>query len=98
MGDNRVRLMVDTGAQALVLYEDRVANRLPQLRMEGKTAGITMGGWVLSKRGFIPNARLGTTNLDGAVFLVKAPPGSLLPGIDGYLGTAALKARRIDFN
>jgi len=41
---------------------------------------------------------LGTTDLDGTVFLVKAPPDKVLPGIDGYLGIAALKARRIDFN
>jgi len=98
MGDSKVRLLVDTGAQALVLYEDRVADRLPQLKMGRETAGISMGGWVLSKRGFIPKARLGATDVDGTVYLVKAPPGRLFPGIDGYLGTAALRARRIDFN
>ena len=98
LGESKARLMVDTGAQALVLYEDRVAGRLPQLKMERETAGISLGAWVLSKRGFISNARLGSTNLDGTVFLVKAPPGGQLPGIDGYLGTAALKARRIDFD
>jgi predicted aspartyl protease len=98
LGDSKARLMVDTGAQALVLYEDRVAGRLQQLKMEPETAGISLGGWVLSKRGFISNARLGRTRLDGTVFLVKAPPSSVLPGIDGYLGTAALKARRIDFD
>ena len=98
VGGSQIRLLVDTGAQALILYEDRVLNRLPQLRIEGETAGTSMGGWVPSKWGFIPKARLGTTDLDGTVFLVKAPPGSLLLGIDGYLGTAALKAHRIDFN
>ena len=98
MGDSKVRLLVDTGAQALVLYEDRVAGRLPQLKTERETAGISMGGWVPSKRGFISNARLGTTNLDGTVFLVKSPPGSMLADVDGYFGTAALKARRVDFD
>jgi len=98
LGDSKARLMVDTGAQALVLYEDRVAGRLQQLKMEPETAGISLGGWVLSKRGFISSARLGRTKLDGTVFLVKAPPGSVLPGIDGYLGAAAWKARRIDFD
>jgi predicted aspartyl protease len=97
-GDTPIQLILDTGAQGLVLYEDRVVNRVPQLRLEGETAGTSLGGWVLSKRGFIPKARLGTTDLDGTVFLVKAPPGKVLPGIDGYLGTAALKAHRIDFN
>jgi predicted aspartyl protease len=97
-GDIPIRLVVDTGAQALVLYEDRVISRVPQLRIGGETAGTSMGGWVLSKRGFISNARLGKTNLDGTVFLVKTPPGKVPSGIDGYLGTAALKAHRIDFN
>jgi len=41
---------------------------------------------------------LGTTDLGRTVFLVKAPPTNVLPGIDGYLGTDTLKARRIDFN
>ena len=98
LGDSKIRLIVDTGAQPLVLYEDRVAGRLPQLKIEREVAGISMGGLVLSKRGFISSARLGRTSLDGTVFLVKTPPDSQLPGIDGYLGTAALKARRIDFN
>lgn len=97
-GDNAVRLIVDTGAQALIFYEDRVAHLLPQIRIEGATAGTTMGGSVPSKRGFLAKARLGATDLGGTVFLVKAPSVSVLPGIDGYFGTAALKARRIDFN
>lgn len=98
VGDSKLRLLVDTGAEALVLYEDHVAGRLPQLQMGRETPGITMGGWVLSKRGFIPKARLGATDVDGTVYLVKAPAGGLFPGIDGYLGAAALRARRIDFN
>lgn len=98
MGDRKVRLLVDTGAQTLVLYEDRVAGRLPQLKMERETFGVSMGGWVQSKRGFISNVRIGDAPLEGIVFLVKAPPADQLPGVDGYFGTVALKARRIDFN
>ena len=98
VGDTPVRLMVDTGAQAMIFYEDRVVPRLPQLRIEGEITGRSLGGSLLSKRGSISKARLGATDLDGIVFLVKAPSGNVLPGIDGYLGTSALKARRIDFN
>ena len=97
-GDSTVRLIVDTGAQTLIFYEDRVANRLPQLRIGGEIGGDGLAGSVPSKRGFLPKALLGTTDLGGTVFLVKAPSGSVLPGIDGYFGTAALKAKRIDFN
>jgi len=98
LGDRPVRLVLDTGAPTLVLYEDRVLSRLPQLRIQSETLGTSMGGWVLSKRGHVPMARLGTTPWDGTVFLVKVPAHNVLSGIDGYLGMAALKAHRIDFN
>ena len=98
VGESKIRLLVDTGAQALVFYEDRVADRLPHLRIERETSGASMGGWVHSKQAFIRNARLGSTNLEGTVFLVNSPPGSFPAGVDGYFGTAALKAHRIDFD
>jgi hypothetical protein len=98
VGDNRLRLVVDTGAPALVLYEDRVLGRIGQLRIASEIDGSSMGGYVHAKRATLPRTRLGTTDLGRTVFLVKAPPANVLPGIDGYLGTDALKARRIDFN
>jgi hypothetical protein len=52
---------------------------------------------VASKRAPIPRVRLGGTDLEGATVLVKFPPKRILAGIDGYLGLAALKARRVDF-
>jgi aspartyl protease len=98
VGDSKLQLFVDSGAQALVLYEDRILDRVPQLRIEGELDGVSMGGFVHAKKAVLPGARLGTTDLSGTVFLIKAPSGNVLSGIDGYLGTAALKARRIDFN
>jgi hypothetical protein len=98
VGDELLRLIVDSGAQALVLYEDRIVKRISDLRIEGELNGSSMGGHVYSKRAVLPRARLGSTELDRTVFLVRAPSGNVLPGIDGYLGTAALKARRIDFD
>jgi predicted aspartyl protease len=98
VGDNPVRLMVDTGAEEIIFYEERVAPRLTQLKIDSKIDGVTLDGPVHSKRASIPNARLGTMELGRTVILVKAPSGNVLPGIDGYLGAARLKARRIDFN
>src|SRR5215470_18066410 len=98
VGDSPVRLIVDTGAQALILYEGRVLSRLPQLKIEGEIAGKSLAGMVVSKRGTVPKARLGETDLAGTVLLVKAPSNDVLTGIDGYLGTAVLKARRVDFS
>ena len=98
VGDRRLRLVVDTGSPALVLYEDRVLGRIGELRIASEIDGSSMGSYVHAKRATLPRARLGTTDLGRTVFLVKAPPANVLPGIDGYLGTDALKARRIDFN
>jgi len=98
VGDSKLQLVVDTGARALVLYEDKILDRLPQVRVEGELDGVSMGGFVSAKRAILPRARLGTTDLNATVFLVKAPSGNVLSGIDGYLGIAALKAHRIDFN
>jgi predicted aspartyl protease len=97
-GDVLLRLIVDSGAPAVVLYEDRVLNRIPQIRIEGEAEGSSVGGYVHSKRAVLPRVRLGTVDLGGTVFLVKAPAGDALSRIDGYLGTAALKARRLNFN
>ncbi|HET7749188.1 MAG TPA: aspartyl protease family protein [Terriglobales bacterium] len=98
VGDSKLQLLVDSGAPALVLYEDKILNRLPQLRIEGELDGVSMGGFVHAKKAVLADARLGTADLNGTVFLVRAPSDNVLSGIDGYLGTAALKARRIDFN
>lgn len=98
VGDSELQLLVDSGAPALVLYEDKVLDRVPQLRIEGELEGVSMGGFVHAKKAVLPRARLGTTNLDGTVFLVKAPSDHVLSGIDGYLGISALKAHRIDFS
>lgn len=98
LGASKVRLLVDTGAPALVLYQDRVAGRLPPFKVQGETFGTGIAGWVSSRRSFIHNATLGSANLDGTVFLVNSPSPSFLANIDGYLGTAALKAHRLDFN
>jgi predicted aspartyl protease len=98
VGSSNLRLLIDTAAPALLLYEDRIADRLTGLRIRGETNGTSMAGWVPSKRAVTTSARLGGTDLDRTVFLVKAPAEDVLPGIDGYFGTAALNARRLDFD
>jgi predicted aspartyl protease len=92
------RLLVDTGLKGLVLYEERVSNRIPSMRIVREINGVSMGGQVQSRLAVLPRVFLDRTELDPRAFLVKAPPGNSLLGIDGYLGTEALRARRIDFN
>jgi hypothetical protein len=93
-----VDLLVDTGIEGIVLFEDRVRNRIPQLRTEGKVEGMPSLRQKHAKQAILPGVRLGARTADLGVLLLKGPQGHVLPGIDGYWGTASFKAHRIDFD
>jgi len=95
--DQPVRLIVDTGLQGILLYEERVLNRIPDLTVAAKTE-VDIGRRLRAKQLSISSARLGSNEIDAKVWLVKGPPGNVLSGIDGFLGTSSLKARWIKFN
>ena len=97
--DRPVDVLVDTGVEGIVLFEDRLRSRIPQLRIEGETDAINVRGRSWARQAILPmKIRLGTRAIDARVLVVKGPPANVLPGVDGYLGTASLKATRIDFN
>jgi predicted aspartyl protease len=92
-----VRLLVDTGFPDILLFEDRLLKRLPQLRVDRVIGGFRIGR-LRAKRATLPGTHLGAKDTDVSVLLAEAPPDNVLPGIDGLLGVASLKARRVDFN
>jgi predicted aspartyl protease len=96
--DRPVDLLVDTGLAGVVLFEDRLRNRIPQLRTEGLVDGIVIGRRVRAKQAVLDDVRLGARSEALKVFLLKGPQGDILPGVDGYWGTASVKARRINFD
>jgi hypothetical protein len=96
--DCPVDLLVDTGIEGVVLFEDRLRSRIPNLRTEGNIDEITIGSHSRGKQAILPGVRLGARNLDLRVLLMNGPRSGVLSGIDGYWGTASFKARRIDFN
>jgi predicted aspartyl protease len=93
-----VRLIVDTGLAGIVFYEERLRTRVPGLRIAGHLADAAMGGRVRAKQATIPDVVFGKTNRDVSVLLVSSPARDILPGIDGIIGIAALKAHRITFD
>lgn len=95
--DHPLRLIVDTGVKGILIYEDRLLNRITQLRIEDVTDGVSIGR-MPARQVTLPDIRVAETNLDPRVLLIKGPGVDVLPGIDGYLGTASLRARKIDFN
>jgi hypothetical protein len=78
-------------------FFERVLKRIPELRGRRKTE-VDIGRHLRAKQLVIPSARLGPSEIDGKVWLVKGPPENVLSGIDGFLGTSLLKARWIKFN
>ena len=95
--DCPVNLLVDTGIEGIVLFEDRLRSRIPQLHTEGNMDSILIGQ-SHAKQAILPSVRLGTRTVDLRVLLLKGPHGDALPGLDGYWGTTSFRAHRIDFN
>jgi Aspartyl protease len=96
--DRPVDLVVDTGLAGVVLFEDRLRQRIPQLRTEGLVDGIMIGRQVRAKQAVLDDVRIGSQPEALKVYLLQGPQGGVLPGVDGYWGTASVKARRINFD
>ncbi len=93
-----VRLIVDTGVQGVILYENRLRSRVPHLRIGVKPEEVSIGGRMPAERVTLPGVRLGNTETSLVVLLISSPPKNALPGIDGYLGVSELEAQRITFD
>lgn len=92
-----VQLLIDTGMEGILFYENRLRKRVPDLRLEGKRERAHVG-WMQAKTTILPGLRLKNTESAMNVLLADGPAESDLPGIDGILGTASLKARQIEFD
>ena len=93
-----IHLIVDTGLADILLFEERLRKHVPGLRTAGSIKNVTMGGRVQAKQATLPDVLFGKTNRDVSVLFVPAPAANILPGIDGIVGIAALKARRVHFD
>jgi predicted aspartyl protease len=96
--DRPVHLIVDTGLQGIVLYEERLRKSVPQLRTAGSIKNATMGGRLQVKQATLPDVVFGARNREVRVLFLPSPPADMLPGIDGILGISALQARRVHFD
>jgi Aspartyl protease len=96
--DHPVNLVVDSGIEGVLLYENRLLENVPNLKIEGRTKPTGLGSRLQAKWATLPNLHIGTTNGETRVLLMNSPPAHILRGIDGYIGTASLGARRIAFN
>jgi predicted aspartyl protease len=96
--DRPVRLIVDTGLEGILLYEERLRQSVPGLRTAGSIKNATMGGRMRVKQAILPDIVFGKRNRQLPVLLLPSPAADTLPGIDGIVGISALQARRVHFD
>jgi predicted aspartyl protease len=96
--DRPVHLIVDTGLQGIILYEERLRKSVPELRTAGSIKNATMGGRMQVKRATLPDVIIGNRNRQVPVVFLQSPAAGTLPGIDGIVGIAALQAHRVHFD
>ena len=92
-----VHVVVDTGLQGILLYENRLRKRLPKMRIEGESTNAAMGR-LRATQVRLPGVQIVGAQVATTVFLIDGPDEDALPGVDGYLGPAALQAKRIEFD
>jgi predicted aspartyl protease len=96
--DRPVHLIVDTGLQGMVLYEERLRKSVPELRTAGNIKNATIGGRMQAKQATLPDVIVGNRNREVPVVFLPSPAAGTLPGIDGILGISTLQARRVHFD
>jgi hypothetical protein len=91
-----LRVVVDTGAKELILYQDRIVGRTRQITVVSELTWFTIGSTVYAHRAKLPGIFLGRVELDDNCLLLEVP--SSVSPVDGYLGVAALRAQRVEFD
>jgi predicted aspartyl protease len=93
----RLHLLVDTGLRYMLLYDDRLREALPQLRTEGDPRNAMLGRLAATLVN-LPGVEIFGPGAATPVLLIQGPDKTRLGGMDGYLGTASLHARRIELD
>lgn len=93
----RVRLILDTGLQGILLYSDRLRTNLPKLKLIDKISNAYEGR-LSGEQATLPGINLGSDDLQVSVILLSRAPHSLPSDIDGYVGPSILHAQLLELN
>jgi predicted aspartyl protease len=96
--DRPVHLLVDTGVRSILLYRDRVADRLPSVKVEKRIRSASLSRDASLEVVTLPRLQLNKTELERRAVLLRTSPAVFLPGVDGYLSLAALGAWRVSLD
>jgi predicted aspartyl protease len=93
------RLLVDTGSRHIVLFQERVSGRLPELRVHGDKLLYHMAGTSRVQRLVLPPLEAGSLTIRGLDGLLSTADVHDYPSdIDGILGVRAIAATRVEFD
>ena len=92
------RLLVDTGANHLVLFDGRVQGRMTGLHPSGTKTTSNLGGDVMLKRVQLKEVRLGGNDFHALEAFLLDNSGKDTAGLDGLLGVRSLGLTRLGFD
>jgi hypothetical protein len=92
---HRVRMLFDTGTDAVQLFAVKDAGWLAELPSRGVVSGVSVGGKESLKQVALEKVSLPGGDFGGRVAMVSRPMAGARRDFDGLLGPAALGMRRI---
>jgi Aspartyl protease len=92
-----IPMILDSGMPGILLYESNLDNFALDPHIENLSAGHSLGGSLDSRAAIVPRLRLGSTDLDRRVRLLRSASSPPLP-IAGYLGLSAISAKEVEFD
>lgn len=93
-----IRLLLDTGASGLLLFQSRIHDRLPQLTVLDEKTSSNMGGDFRKKRVLLTKTNLGGMDFGQQTAFVVEDQEDTGRDFDGLLGTSALGLKQIAFD
>src|SRR5262249_41932633 len=98
-GGYRFRLLVDTGSRHIVLFEQRVSDRVSYVRVPGDKLLYHMAGTSRLHRILLRRLEVGSLSIPRIEGLLSNADVRDYPAdIDGILGVRAIISRRVDFD
>jgi predicted aspartyl protease len=96
--DHPIQLVLDTGFQGILLFEERLIKTVPGLEVPEKQRKVIVGDRLHAKQTKLRDIAIGSSSQDVTILLAKSPAADVLPGIVGVAGISALNAHRVNFN
>jgi hypothetical protein len=90
-------LILDTGLRDLVLFEDRIRDNAPRLKLSSKTSGGREGRFA-GDLAVLEGIRVGSGESQANAFVIRNAPKSLPADIHGFIGVRALNSSLVELD